>query len=237
LLNAAHAVEPGRTPANRIDVKASLIDARMKVRITVEDDGCGIDPAHAERVFDAFFTTKAPGRGTGLGLFVSKRIIEDAGGSLTIDSKLGGGTTVALTLPVVSDEVAPPSVETARASRRLSILIVDDEPAFLRSLELVLEDTHDVVVCSRSREALELVRAAPRRFDAILCDLSMPGIDGVAFHGHLEAIGVADRFVLMTAGAFTPHGEAFLRSARCRRIAKPFTPESLFSVLAAVSAR
>ncbi|MDF2697816.1 MAG: Histidine kinase [Labilithrix sp.] len=236
LLNAAHAVEPGRTPANRIDIKAKLVDSSKNVRITVEDDGCGIDPANVERVFDAFFTTKAPGRGTGLGLFVSKRIIEESGGSLAIDSTLHGGTTVTLTLPVVVGEVALPSAYPARSERRLSILVVDDEPAFLRSLQLLLEDAHDVVVCSRSRDALDLVRKDPRRFDAILCDLSMPEIDGVAFYGQLEAIGVADRFVLMTAGAFTPHGEAFLRGARWR-IAKPFTPEKLFSVLAGVTAR
>jgi two-component system, NtrC family, sensor kinase len=237
LLNAAHAVDPARTPPNRIDIKASLAESDTKVQIAVEDDGCGIDPLHVERVFDAFFTTKAPGRGTGLGLFVSKRIIEEAGGSLEIESRLHGGTTVMLTLPIATDTVTPPSAEPVAVPRRLSVLVIDDEPSFLRSLQLLLEDAHDVVVAARSRDALELVRADPKRFDAVLCDLSMPEIDGVAFYGHMEALGVAKRFVLMTAGAFTPHGEAFIRQARCLRIAKPFTPDKLFSVLSISAGR
>ncbi|MBN9164691.1 MAG: hypothetical protein BGO98_03280 [Myxococcales bacterium 68-20] len=236
LLNAAHAVDPARTPANIIEVAASLHDDGKQVRISVKDDGCGIDPAHSARVFDPFFTTKAPGRGTGLGLFVSKRIVEEAGGVLEIDSRLGQGTTVVVRLPVAIGDSAPPSAQPVVSPQRLTILVIDDEPSFLRSLELVLEDTQDVVVCNRSPDALELVRADPKRFDAILCDLSMPEVDGVAFFAQMEALGVASRFILMTAGAFTPHGEAFLRQARCRRIVKPFTLEKLLAVLSAVTA-
>lgn len=236
LLNAAHAVDPARSPAHRISIGAALHEDGTKVRLVVEDDGRGIAPANVARVFDPFFTTKGPGGGTGLGLFVSKRIVEAAGGVLEIASRVDHGTTVSLTLPIATGESAPPSAEPAASPRRLRVLVVDDEPAFLRSLELVLEDTHDVVVCGRSPEALELVRADPSRFDAVLCDLSMADVDGAAFFGHMEALGLGKRFVLMSAGAFTPQGEAFLRQARCRRIAKPFTLDKLLSVLSAVSA-
>lgn len=236
LLNAAHAVDAARS-TNRISVTASLHEDGTKVRISVEDDGCGIDPGIVARVFDPFFTTKAPGRGTGLGLFVSKRIIEAAGGVLEIQSRPNAGTTVVITLPVANGEITSPSSHPPPNLVRRMVLVVDDEPAFLRSLELVLEDTHDVVVSSRSPDALALVRADPQRFEAILCDLSMPEIDGVAFYGHMEELGVADRFVLMTAGAFTPHGEEFIRQAKCRRIGKPFTLDKLLSVLAAVTSR
>ena len=236
LLNAAHAVNPTRS-TTRISIAAQLTDGGSKVQIMIEDDGCGIDPAVVARVFDPFFSTKAPGRGTGLGLFVSKRIVEAAGGQLEIDSRLNEGTTVSITLPAATVDIATPASQPLATSRRCTILVVDDEPAFLRSLELVLEDTHDVVVSARSADALELVRSNPQRFDAILCDLSMPEIDGVAFHAHLETLGLADRFLLMTAGAFTPRGEAFVRQAKCRRIGKPFTPEQLLSVLGGMMSR
>lgn len=236
LLNAAHAVEsvddgsPSGPEKRRIHVAARLVEG-SRLRITVTDDGCGIPPSVVGRVFDPFFTTKAAGRGTGLGLFVSRRIIEQAGGTLKIESIVGEGTTVHVVLPSTASEPPPSSMQPRRPIKRLSVLVVDDEPSFLRSLELVLEDTHDVVVCLRSADALAMVREDPKRFDAILCDLSMPDIDGVAFYGHMEQLKVADRFVLMTAGAFTPRGEGFLREAKCRSIGKPFTFDKLLSVL------
>ncbi len=248
LLNAAHALDPDATQ-NRIVVSATLQDERM--RISVSDNGCGIDPVNVERVFDPFFSTKAPGRGTGLGLFVSRRIIEESGGTLEIQSMVDGGTTVTISLPLAKSTShpadsamrpraragsTPPSKHVARPSDgRLQVLIIDDERAFLRSVELVLDGIHDVVVESQSKAALELLRQNPRRFDAVLCDLSMPLIDGVAFYGHMDKLGIADRFVLMTAGAFTAHGEEFLRASKCRRIAKPFTLEELLAVLASVA--
>jgi signal transduction histidine kinase/ActR/RegA family two-component response regulator len=236
LLNAAHAVEarddgtPSGPEHRRIHVTARLVEG-ARVRISVSDDGCGISPSVVDRVFDPFFTTKAAGRGTGLGLFVSRRIIEQAGGTLKIEPNVDHGTTVHVILSSTASEPPPSSVQPRRPLKRLRVLVIDDEPSFLRSLELVLEDTHDVVVCLRSVEALATVRANPKRFDAILCDLSMPEIDGVAFYRHMEELKVADRFVLMTAGAFTPRGETFLREAKCRSIGKPFTVDKLLSVL------
>jgi CheY-like chemotaxis protein len=229
LLNAAHASDPARAAENRIIVRGESIARGAKVRLSVHDDGCGIDPANVGRVFDPFFTTKAPGEGTGVGLFVSKRIVEDAGGTLEVASTLGRGTRVRITLPAFTPNHSDP--------RRCSLLVVDDEPAFLRSLQLVLDAAHDVVVCSQSLEALEMVRAQPQRFDAVLCDLSMPHLDGVGFYKHMEALGIEGRFVLMTAGAFTPRAEEFLRQSKCLRLGKPFALEGLLAVIASVAER
>ena len=237
LLNAAHAGAP--SAASRIVVRAVHLDAEGLVRISVEDEGRGIDPAHLGRIFDPFYTTKGAGGGTGLGLFVSRRIVEACGGTLEVDSTLHRGTTVYITLGVAANDPAPPSsigTKHPPDPRRLRILVIDDERPFLRSLELVLGDAHEVVVESRSSTALAMVLAEPRRFDAILCDLSMPEIDGVAFYQHMETLGIASRFVLMTAGAFTPRAESFLRDVKVRRIVKPFAIETLLSVLASASA-
>ena len=226
LLNAAQAM----TAVGTVLVRASL-DGDV-VLLSVTDDGCGIAPANLEKIYDPFFTTKEPGRGTGLGLFVSKRIVESAGGTMLVVPRPLVGTRVDVRLPTAAPapKSAAPAVEP-RPSPRLRLLVVDDEPSFLRSLELVLEDAHDVTICLRSADALALVRGDPTRFDVILCDLSMPDIDGVAFYQQLQELGLADRFVLMTAGAFSPRGEAFLREATCRQIAKPFTPDTLLALL------
>jgi signal transduction histidine kinase/CheY-like chemotaxis protein len=234
LLNAAHAVEPSRAAMNEIHITGAVVSEGM-LCLSVADNGRGIAPAHVGRVFEPFFTTKEPGRGTGLGLFASRRIVENAGGKLEVESRLGLGTVAKVTLPIAGQAT---SAEAASSSaRRHSVLVVDDDASFLRSLKLLLEDTHDVVVADRSEDALEFLRATPARFDAVLCDLSMPNVDGVSFYEWMADLGIADRFVLMTAGAFTARGESFVRRTDCPRIAKPFTPDALTRVIARVATR
>lgn len=234
ILNAAQAMNPAHAQDNEIRAYTER-DGDM-IRIGVRDTGSGIAPDVLERIFDPFFTTKEEGRGTGLGLYLSKRIVERWGGRIGVKSKLGTGTTVEIELPIDLSKdrsPAPPPLQDGR--RRLAILVIDDERTFLRSLELVLEDTHDVTPCSNANEALQLVAKDPHRFDAVLCDLSMPGLDGVAFFEEMRRLGVADRFVLMTGGAFTPRTTTFLAGVQCARIAKPFTPDQLEAVLQKVT--
>jgi DNA-binding NtrC family response regulator len=123
----------------------------------------------------------------------------------------------------------------AGESRRLAVLVVDDESRFLASLQLVLEDVHDVVTLTSAPAALALVSADPKRFDVVLCDLGMPGVDGEAFYEHMVSLGVADRFVLMTGGAFTQRGADFIARRRCPTIGKPFLIEALLALLEKVA--
>lgn len=95
--NAAHAMssEPGT-----LRICAEHREAADDVVVRVEDTGCGISPEHLARVFEPFFTTKPPGCGAGLGLVVVKDLVAEAGGTVVIDSRAGGGTTVTLVLPI-----------------------------------------------------------------------------------------------------------------------------------------
>jgi DNA-binding NtrC family response regulator len=112
--------------------------------------------------------------------------------------------------------------------RRLQVLAIDDEPRFLESLRLALEDVHHA--------ALELLRADPQRFDIVLCDLAMPTMDGATFYERMQELDIAERFILMTGGAFAPRAAAFVQSAVCRNIGKPFLLERLLALLDEVSA-
>jgi PAS domain S-box-containing protein len=97
IVNAADAMPNGGT----LSVRAERASPEL-VEISIEDTGVGIEPRHLERIFDAFYTTKERGKGTGLGLLVSQRIVRDHGGTLRVQSELGKGTRFTITLPSAS---------------------------------------------------------------------------------------------------------------------------------------
>lgn len=123
----------------------------------------------------------------------------------------------------------------AAARRRLVVLAIDDQPRFLESLHLALEDVHHVETRTSAVDALALLREDPQRFDVVLCDLAMPDIDGAAFHERMREMGIGDRFVLMTGGAFTPRAAEFVRTGVCPSIVKPFVLERLLALLDTVT--
>lgn len=94
LTNAAQATAAGG------QVEVATEDTEAGVRVTVRDDGPGIPPEHLPRIFDPGFTTRGVGVGTGMGLAVTQRVIQDHQGDVQVESVVGGGTTVQITLPV-----------------------------------------------------------------------------------------------------------------------------------------
>lgn len=230
LLNAVQAMDAARE--RKISVRADH-DADF-VRVVLKDTGAGIRPEVLDRVFDAFFTTKAEGRGTGLGLFVCRRIVRDFGGDVTVSSTPGEGTAVVVSLRRSERAPSVPIPKAEESPARMSLLVVDDEPTFLRSLELLLGDVHEVVVTKCSRQALAMVKAEPERFDAILCDLAMPEIDGASFYAEAKRLGIANRFVLMTGGAKTQRMKPFAEGGSCFTLAKPFASDELDAMLSRI---
>lgn len=100
LLNAADAVAPGAPSDHEIRVSTQV--CARGVVIAIEDTGCGIPEDIRSRIFDAFYTTKPRGRGTGLGLSLSRQIVTDYGGSISVHSEVGRGTRVRVVLPTSS---------------------------------------------------------------------------------------------------------------------------------------
>lgn len=235
VLNAAHAIaKRGDATPGRITISAARSNAN--VRISIADTGTGIAAEDRARIFDPFFTTKEAGRGTGLGLFISRNIVVAHGGALEVDSVLGSGTTV--TVQLVSAPPTPPPRTTSDVRpkaiaprRKLSLLVVDDEKRFVDSVRLVLDGIHDVTTEIDSRKAIALLEADPKRFDVVLCDLSMPILDGPMFHARMKDLGIDDRFVLMTGGAYTSRAAEFLDANACPKIDKPFRLEVLLALL------
>lgn len=226
VLNAVDAIPEGNADRNEIRVTIST-DSAGRAVVEIADTGGGIAPAHHAHVFDPFFTTKSVGAGTGLGLPICHGIVSHFGGEITFESTLGVGTTFRVVLPASE---AQPVVEPTppRDRGRGRILIIDDEPELLRSLDVLIRDDHDVVTASSGRQALELLRS-DRGFDVILTDLMMADVTGMEL---FEAVrtdypGLEHQFVFMTGGAFTAGSRTMLASVPNRCLEKPFDADEL----------
>ncbi len=158
------------------------------VRLTVADTGKGMDAATLARATEPFFTTKEAGAGTGLGLPMVRGFAEQSGGSLSIDSTAGGGTTATLCLPAADERqpaaplaVADAQAEAVGAATKIArLLLVDDEDLLREVLAEQLEDAgYSVLVAANGSEALALL-VTGEAVDVLITDLSMPGMDGLA---------------------------------------------------------
>jgi len=234
LVNAAQSIPEGRADENEVRVETSVDDAG-RVVAEVTDTGVGIDQCNLDRLFDPFFTTKAVGQGMGLGLSICHRLVTELGGTITVQSAVGRGTAFRVALPALSPQ---PKVARAGApepvqSRRGRILVIDDEPMVTALVRRLLGGAHEVVAVGSGREALVLFEAG-ERFDVILCDLMMPEITGMDVHAELarKAPDQAQAMVLMTGGAFTERGKAFLSAFANPRLEKPFAPAELLELIA-----
>jgi DNA-binding NtrC family response regulator len=107
--------------------------------------------------------------------------------------------------------------------QRARVLVIDDDPLIARAIARTLAAEHDVLVRASARDALEGILAG-ERYDLVLCDLSMPGMDGVGFYERVNAVApdLLERVVVMTGGAFTPRHLAFLEETTVPRLEKPF---------------
>jgi CheY-like chemotaxis protein len=134
-----------------------------------------------ERMFDPFFTTKGTGKGTGLGLSLVHGIVADLGGGIDVSTVIGLGTTFTIWLPCTGEAAAPSNEPTTRLprGRGQTVLIVDnEEPLVALAEETLAELGYEPIGFSSSVVALQAFRAAPRRFDVVLTDESMPDLSG-----------------------------------------------------------
>jgi PAS domain S-box-containing protein len=233
VVNAAQSLATGQAEQNEIRVTTRVEGDRVIIEVT--DTGAGIPPEIIGRIFDAFFTTKAVGVGTGLGLAICQRIVTDMGGTLTVESELGKGTTFRVSVPIAGKrecDVTPPAVQLPVAGRRGRILVVDDEELVLRGVRRILSQEHDVIAMVSAEEALA-VCVGGEKFDLILCDLMMPDMTGMDFHRELSLVAPeqADRMIFITGGAFTEKARVFLSETHKEHLEKPFYSANLRAIV------
>ncbi len=240
VVNAAQAIKDGDVQGNRITLRTRRDGDWL--RIEVADTGKGIAPENLARIFDPFFTTKPVGVGTGLGLSICHEIVRNHGGELRVESTVDRGSTFIVLLPVQSPLTAPAGAAAqappaaAEPRRMLRILIVDDEEALLNSFQRMLRGSHEVVIAHGGRAGLEAIKSATPPFEIIICDLSMPDIDGMHLHRYVaqSSPGLERRIIFMTGGVHAPQAIQFLQSVDNPRLQKPVSRHELDSAIGAI---
>jgi len=192
-----------------------------RVHLRFADSGTGMKEEVRERVFEPFYTTKGV-LGTGLGLAVSYGIIERHQGMISVESRLGKGTTFFIDLPAAEFvETSSDEIRSEATTRSLSILVIDDEEFVRETLGEMLADlNHEVVITDSGRAAVEKIRE--REFDVVFTDLAMPEMDGWETARAIRALKPGLPVVLVTgygATAQAPSGELDLVAGI---IGKPF---------------
>lgn len=202
--------------------------------VRVADQGTGVPDAIRDRIWEPFFTTKEPGKGTGLGLWMVYGAAQQAGGVVELESAPGQGTCFAVYLPIV----APPAVASGPETRLIadgdsaSILLVDDEASVRAYLRLALEEAGCVVTeAADGVEALERYDEAGGLFDAVVSDLSMPRMNGPDLARALEERNPGLRILFLTGYASKETAAGLTAQAGRRIVMKPVPPERLLQAL------
>ncbi len=219
LVNAAQSGPEGREVAVTLETSGDA----QRVRVRVRDDGAGMDALTLARIFEPFFTTKPFGVGTGLGLAVSRGLLQGMGGDLELTSAPGAGTVATATLPATLEH--PDASATGRlppVGPRRRLLLVDDDADVRGALKRALEGRYDAVLAEGVEEGLRAL-AGGAAFDLVICDVMMPGGGAEAFAARLDAArpDLSRHLAYLTGGATTDGARAFLARDGRPILAKP----------------
>ncbi len=222
VVNSRDAMPAGGT------LRIGIARHQNEVRLTVQDNGCGIPRELHSRVFEPFFTTKQVGHGTGLGLSTVYAIVQEGGGRIELESEPGQGTTFTIDWPECEDEVVHARPQNGAQKRwggdGKCILLVEDVPQLREILSAQLERAgYRVLGAADGLAALELIEH--EAIDLVLSDMVMPQLGGALLADHLQARHPGVRCVLMTGyhAEDIPLPEPVLR--------KPFTTEELIQTV------
>ena len=211
------------------------------VRFQVEDTGTGIAEEHKPRIFEIFFTTKAEGLGSGLGLSTVFNIVREHGGDVQFDSALGKGTVFTVLLPAAAEVAAlpgpDPDLPPAPRGHDELILVVDDEPSVLSTLRMTIElHGYRALTANDGSEALALFARHRQDIRAAVVDYLMPGLDGLGLCRALRRVSPATALIVSSGALANPErvgvAKAFQDIGIRHLLNKPHSGEALLHALA-----
>lgn len=206
------------------------------VVLSVEDDGPGIDPEHVERIFDPFFSTKAPGKGSGMGLAMVHGIVHDHGGHLQLDSAPGRGARFAIWLPratsLEAEAVGAPAVPPALVPLQGRVLLVEDDTMLGDFLCERLSGWGLDVELKRESPAADAWLSDPAHtVDLLITDQTMPSLTGLQLAARTHARRPTLPIVLISGNADAFEHEELTRCGVSAALPKPLDGEQLRAVL------
>ena len=199
------------------------------VLISVSDTGSGISPEILNRVFEPFFTTKKKGQGTGLGLAMVFKVIQDSGGWVDVSSQVGEGTSFNVYLPgkpgvsVQKTSVTTIDLEALVGNKEM-ILLADDEETIRKMGKVMLEKLgYRVWLCSDGQEAVSVFRDNRSKIHALVLDMTMPNLTGK--ETLLQILKIDPKAKIILASGYTQEGTAedLIKLGARDFIQKPYT--------------
>jgi signal transduction histidine kinase/ActR/RegA family two-component response regulator len=239
VLNAVDAMPEGgmltlRTSLDKLRGTSASATARP-VLVEVVDNGSGMDEETRRRCLEPFYTTKGE-RGTGLGLAMVYGTIQRHGGEIEIESTPGQGTLMRLRFPLPRSLVAPAPRASATQGSPLRILVVDDDPIVLRSLQQSLTGYgHAVSIAGGGQAGLDAFRAARAQgapFEVVITDLGMPHLDGRKVAAAVKAADPSTPVILLTGWGQRLVAENEVPPHVDRVLSKPPALQDLLATLA-----
>lgn len=244
VVNAYQALEEKNDGERRIRITAEHLSGTQTLEMRISDNGAGIPPSIRSRIFDPYFTTKPQGTGTGIGLAVSRGLIESHGGTLELVGAQGlSGACFVLRLPIVCPDgnelpLIPEKAADAPGDRERHILIIDDEVEIADLLaDIVRKVGFSALVAHSGRAAKIRLEQAGLSIGAILCDIRMPDGDGPSFFDWLGNAhpALTGRIGFITGDTLGPAAGRFLARSGCPVLEKPFTPDDIQRILASLT--
>lgn len=225
---------PGETVPGRTVSEAPL--PGKYALLSVQDSGSGISEENLDKIFEPFFTTKEAGKGTGLGLAVAYGTVQDHDGHITIDSRVGEGTTIRILLPVVEadaqlDQTSPDSELLPEYCPPVSrtILVAEDEPLVRDVAVRLLESASYTVLAARDgQEAVEIFQKHQDSIDCIMLDAKMPRLNGHEAYQRIREIAPEIKVLFCTG--YDPNPEQLdLENPNTFLAKKPISPDALLN--------
>ena len=219
-------------------------DGVCRFRFTCQDDGVGMSEEFQRRMFEAYAredtndtVCSTVGAGVGLGLAVVKRIVDEKGGTISVDSTKGKGTRFDIVIPLHRETVQPPKARESASIAGRRLLVAEDNELNREIAVYLLQDAGAVVdQAADGKEAVEMFAAsAPGTYDAVLMDVMMPELDGLAAARAIRGMDRSDAqlpIIAMTANLFDEDVAAFLAAGMDAHIPKPLEAGQMIKTIA-----